>query len=284
MALIFYHRIRRYPLIYPGWHLLLFGLAVIVAMFTMTGCASSKYKLAKKNTPPPIPINLSVNQPPIELILHTVIVYQGSGSWKRKAYWDEYIITITNQGQLPLTIDSATLIDFQDKHNATGSDPWELEKQSKTWWKNIQSTEAGRLVTLGAGMAASIGVFMAVAPAAIWGGSGAALGVAGAAVGAIIVLPAYALISVLGNISGRHKIEAEFNKRRLAIPVIVPAGQIVQGSFFFPITPGPKRLILQCQVGEEALDIDFDLSLLADLHIKDETTKLPASSSQEPAR
>ncbi len=235
-------------------------------------------------------MNLTLNQPPLEVILHTVIVYKGPGSWKRNAYWDEYIITITNKGELPLSINSATLVDFQDKNNTAGSDPWELEKKSKTWWKNIRSSEAGRLVTLGAGMAASYGVLMAVAPSIVWWGPGgagissAALGVASAAAAAVIVLPVYAVVSVFVNVSGRHKIEAEFNRRRLALPAIVPAGQVVQGSLFFPITPGPKRLILQCQVGEEVRNVDFDLSPLAGLHMEDEKNTLPASSSQEPAK
>jgi hypothetical protein len=283
IALTSYYRIWRHHFIYPGRQVVLLGLAIIVAMVTVTGCASSKYKLADKDTPPPVPINLRFNQPSVELLLHTVIVYKGSGSWKRKAYWDEYIITITNRGELPLAINSATLVDFQDKNNTAGNDPWKLEKQSKTWLKNIQSTEAGRLVTLGAGMAASYGVFWAAFPAA-WAGSGAALGVATVAAAAILVLPAYAVVSVLGNIVGRQKIESEFNRRRLAIPVIVQAGQVIQGSLFFPITAGPKRLILQCQVGEEAHDVEFDLSPLAGLHLTEKMTTLPASSSQEPAK
>jgi hypothetical protein len=284
MALAFYHRNRLHPLIYHGWQILLLGFAVIVAMVTVTGCASSKYKLAKKDTPPPVLMDLSFNQPPVELVLHTVIVYKGPGSWKRTAYWDEYVLTVANRDELPLSIESATLVDFQDEHNAAGNDPWKLEKQSKTWWKNIRSSEAGRLVTLGAGTAASIGVLMAVGPAAILGGSGAALAVGTVAVAAIYALPVYAVVSVVGNISGRHKIKAEFDRRRLALPAIVQAGQVVQGSLFFPITPGPKRLILQYRVGEEARDVDFDLSPIAGLHLTDETTTLPASSSQEQAR
>jgi hypothetical protein len=218
-----------------------------------------------------------LNQPPVELILHTVIVYKGSGSWKQKAYWDEYIITITNRGELPLAIESATFVDFQDKHNTAGSDPWELEKQSKTWWQNIKSTEAARLAKLGAGYVASVGVLMV-------GYELSSLGIAAVVATGFIALPVYTVMSVVANISGRHKIKEEFNRRRLALPAIVPAGQVVQRSLFFPITPGPKRLILQCQVGEEARDVEFDLSPLAGLHLLEETTTLSASSSQKPAK
>ncbi len=54
MAFTFYYRIQSHSHLLAGWHVVLLGLAIIVAMVTVTGCASSKYKLADKDTPPPI--------------------------------------------------------------------------------------------------------------------------------------------------------------------------------------------------------------------------------------
>src|SRR5271166_6506687 len=61
----------------------------------------------------------------------TLISYGGPGSWKREALWDEYVVTLVNHGERPLTIDSATLADSAGTPYAPGSDPWALEKQSK---------------------------------------------------------------------------------------------------------------------------------------------------------
>ena len=187
------HKTQHNMLKLPRWCLCLLGLILVVIIAAFTGCASSKYRLADKDTPPPAYINLSVNQQPVEVLLNTVIVYKGPGSWKRKAYWDEYIITFTDRSDLPASIVSATIVDFQDKYNSAGDNPWALEKQSKTWWKNIRSSESGRLVTLGLGTAVILNISYVAGWAAIYSGSAAVAGVAlaGAAAG-IVVLPVYA--------------------------------------------------------------------------------------------
>jgi hypothetical protein len=283
-ALTFCLKYKHHIFMFPGWRLLLLGLMLIVTAAASTGCATAKYKFAKKDTPSAILLNIPFKQPPVEGLLHTVIVYKGSGSWKREAYWDEYIISLVNQGALPLAINTATLVDFQDNHNAAGSNPWRLEKQSKTWWQNIKSSEAGRLVKIGAGMGAAYMAAYATFGAVFATGSGSAA-VAGAgfvAAGiAFTALPVYAVISVFSNISARHKIEAEFTRRRLKLPVNLTPGQVVQGSVFFPISPGPKRFILECQTSDETREVNLDLAPLAGLHLNKETTGKPAASSME---
>jgi hypothetical protein len=263
------------------WFLRLLCLILIATIVTLTGCATSKYKLAKKDTPPLTPLNLSINQSPVDTLVHTVIVYKGPGSWKRKAYWDEYVMTLANQGDNPMIVKTATLVDFQDKYNAAGSDPWALEKQSKTWWKNFRSSDSGHLVTLGLGTYVSVGVFYGAGLAALGSGSGALAGVAFVGAAGIVALPVYAIVSSISNVSARHKIEEEFNRRRIVLPATIDQGQSVQGSLFFPITPGPKRLILQCQIGEETREFDLDLPQLADLHFNDGTNKKLSASSKK---
>jgi hypothetical protein len=263
------------------WYRCLLGLTLVITITTLMGCATSKYKLAKKDMSPPTPLNLSINQSPVDALVHTVIVYKGPGSWKRKAYWDEYVITLANQGDNPLIIKTATLVDFEDKYNAAGSDPWALEKQSKTWWKNFRSSDSGRMVTLGLGTYASVGVFYGAGLAALGSGSGALAGVAFVGAAGIVALPVYAIVSSIRNVSARHRIEEEFSRRCMALPAAIEQGQSIQGSLFFPITPGPKRLILQCQIGEEIREFNLDLPQLADLHFKDETAKKLSASSKK---
>ena len=250
-------------------HTILRRLAVLGSVVVLTGCVSTKYQFARKDTPPPVPLNLVVKQAPLAVTVHTVIVHEGPGSWKRKAYWDEYVLTIANQSGLPLAIESAALVDFQDNHNPAGDDPWRLEKQSQTWWENARSSETGRLLTLGAGTAVVGTAFVVAAGYVAFGSaSGAAVGAATVLGAATIALPVYAVVSVVSNISGRHKIEAEFNRRRLVLPVVIAPGRIVQGSLFFRITPGPKRLLLHCRAGDEPRELAFDLAPLAGLHFK----------------
>ncbi len=125
---------------------------LLSAATLLSGCVSSKYKLAKADdAKPPVALNLTASIPPVEAVLNSVIVYQGPGSWKREAYWDEYVFTLTNRGSSPVLIETATLTDFQDMPTTPGEDPWKLENQSKTWWEKAKSSQTGNLLALGAG-------------------------------------------------------------------------------------------------------------------------------------
>ena len=82
------------------------------AVVTSTGCVSAKYQRAADDTPPPTVLNLaatpavSAGAPTapsgLDARLNTVIVFRGPGSWKRDAYWDEYVLTLANRGAAPL--------------------------------------------------------------------------------------------------------------------------------------------------------------------------------------
>jgi hypothetical protein len=253
-------------------------LAAIATVVALAGCVSAKYKLAKKETPPTA-LNFRASQPAAETVLHTVIAYDGPGSWKRKAFWDEYVLTVANRSGLPLTIESATLLDYQDQRLSPGSEPWSLEKQSKTWWQNVKSNDTGRLLTLGAGTVVVGTAVVATAGTVVLGGAAGGIAAGAAAVGAAaIALPIYAVVSVVGNVKGRHRIEAEFNRRRLVLPATIPPGQSAEGSLFFRISPGPKRLILAGRAGDEPQELTLDLAPLAGLHFK-----APPSTAPPPA-
>ena len=119
-----------------------------IVLFAQTGCVSSGYKLARKNGPPPAPLNLTPApaadpapaKPEPEITLDHVIYFQGPGSWKRDAYWDEYVLTLANHGTTTITVDSATLTDFQGVGTAPGVNPWELEKQSRSYEAAVRAT------------------------------------------------------------------------------------------------------------------------------------------------
>jgi hypothetical protein len=59
--------------------------AIIAAVLCcQSGCVATKYKMAKKNTPPVQLINIAFPaSPPLQSALATLISYGGPGSWKR---------------------------------------------------------------------------------------------------------------------------------------------------------------------------------------------------------
>lgn len=233
------------------------------------GCVSTKYKLAPEGTPTAAVLNLVAAPSPIEAIVHTVIVFKGPGAWKRAAHWDEYVITIANRGDTPVTLESATLVDFRGLQVTAGDNPWTLETQSRRYEAEV-ATKVGDVLKVGGATvltgaaAGSVLVFggMQVASQA---GAVAVLGGAFTLAAAAVAIPVY---TIVGNVNGRNNVEAEFKRRRLVLPAFLVPGQIMQGSLFFRVSPGPRQLTLQCRAGQEPREIIVDLKALADLHLK----------------
>lgn len=237
----------------------------------LAGCVTSKkYKMAKADTPPAAPLGWSVSAPPAELTLATVIVFKGPGSWKREARWDEYVVKIANHGTQPLTVPTATLTDLLGQPQLPGSDPWKLEKLSYTNWDKYGKT--GLKLLAGAGAVALYGFAVtAVSFGTFLAAPGAAAGAAGAAtVLAAIPLVAVADIVIVAamNHNNKDKVQQEFDRRRLTLPLTVAPGATVIGSLFFPMTPGPRQLTLPGRAGDAPLTLELGLTPLAGLHLK----------------
>jgi len=225
--------------------------------------------MAAEDTPPPVPLNLRAEAHAVDALIDTVIIYAGPGSWKREAYWDEYLLSITNHSEHPVDLTSATLIDFQGNPVITGDHPWELQEQSKEWVENYNSGTTGVVLKVGAASVmtgAAVGGIALLAGGSAWV-SGATVASAAAPVAALVALPIIGIGTILVNVEGKHKIEEEFNRRRLMLPAAVQSGQAAQGSLFFRITPGPQQLILHFTDGEPGFDVSVDLTPLSDLHI-----------------
>ncbi len=238
---------------------------LLVPFLVLLGCSAPKYKPAPRKTPPPVLLNLPYTEPSLEALLHAVIIYRGAGSWKQDAFWDEYVMTVANRGSAEIVIESAALTDFQDRVVMAGTQPWELEQASLTLVDQGSGLPRDAAIQLGGGL----GVL------ALSSGAGAALvsggtvgSAAGAAAGGILALPILVGGSIYVNITNRGLIEREFQRRRVKLPATLLPGEFVAGSFFFRISPGPKRLHLQCRVDGESHDAVIDLAPLAAIHLQ----------------
>ncbi len=230
------------------------------------GCVATKYKLAKKNTPPAQLLNVAFPpSAPLQPSLAALIVYGGPGSWKREALWDEYVVALQNSGERSVTIDSTTLTDSNGMIIAAGVDPWVLEKQSKTLEKQYRASGLAFVRTAGPGVlivGAGAAVLSATATASL-----VSVAAVGAAAAAIVVLPIY-YVTVLGiNHHNKKAVMAEFMRRRLPLPLTLAPGETRTGSVFYPMVRGPRSLELhwssESGSGEAALPLDF----LHELHV-----------------
>jgi hypothetical protein len=243
--------------------------AVIAIMLAgQCGCVATKYKLARKNTPPVQPLNVAFpSTPPLRTTLTALISNGGPGSWKREALWDEYVVTIENYGERPLTISSTMLVGASGTPHAAGSNPWALEKQSKRLEKEYRDRGEAFLRAAGPG-AMIVGVGAATGAAAA--GAGAAYvspAAAGAAAATIIVLPVY-YATVLGiNHHNKKAVTTEFNRRRLPLPLTLAAGETRTGSLFYPTVRSPGSLALAWSNDTSSSTAAISLEFLQALHV-----------------
>jgi hypothetical protein len=231
------------------------------------GCVATKYKLAKKGTPPVQPINIALPpSPPLQATLVALISYGGPGSWKREALWDEYVVTLENQGERPLTIDSATLTDSAGTPYAAGSDPWALEKQSKKLEKQYRDRGEAFIRAAGPGVLI-VGVGAATVSAAAGSAVYVSAGMVGAAVATIVVLPVY-YASVLGiNHHNKKAVMTGFKRRRLPLPLTLAPGETRTGSLFYPMVRSPGSLTLYWSNESGSATAALPLEFLHALHV-----------------
>lgn len=247
--------------------LLPFALGFILLF---TGCVSNRYKEAREDTAPPGLLDAVLARTPVEAGLITLITYNGPGSWKRDAFWDEYVISLRNPDTKPLTISSFSLVDYTGAVRTPGLNPWALEKESKTLEQKykdaglafVRYTAPGVLI-FGAGTAVafSAGIFSSAA--------------AGAATATVIALPLYYIGVLTINHHNKVAMETEFNRRRLVLPLTLAPGETQTGSLFFPMLPGPRSLNLHWTDGSATDEVVLPLDILSGLHLKAPTAPAP---------
>jgi hypothetical protein len=250
--------------------------ALLATTLVLSGCVSTKYKMARENTPPPMLLNLAATQPPLEGVLNMVIIYQGPGSWKRAAFWDEYVVTISNQGDQPLTIASAALTGFAGVSHAPGADPWALEKASKTLEQKYRDAGVAFVRTAGPGVLMVGAGAGGVAVAGV-GLGGVSAGAAAVATTTVIALPVYYLAVWAINSDNKAAIVTEFNRRGFALPLTLVPGETRIGSLFFPMVPNPRALSLHWSSGTSGGELTLPLESVRGLHVK---APAPASAGK----
>jgi hypothetical protein len=232
------------------------------------GCVATKYKLAKKNTPPVQLINIAFPPPsaPLQPTLAALIIYGGPGSWKREALWDEYVVTLENRGEQPVTIDSATLHDSAGTTFAAGNDPWALEKQSKKLEKQYRGRGEAFMRAAGPGVLIA-GAGAATISAAAGSTVYVSAAMAGAAVATLVALPVY-YITVFGiNHHNEKAVMVEFKRRRLPLPLTLAPGETRTGSVFYPMVRNPSSFELRWSSERASREAVLPLDFLKGLHV-----------------
>jgi hypothetical protein len=247
------------------------AVALLGAVLVLSGCVSPRYLEARKDTPPPEMINMLFAPSRLEANLNFVITYNGPGSWKRDAFWDEYVVTVHNPGSQVLTVSAAGLTDYAGTVRVPGDDPWALEKLSKTLEQRYR--------------AAGIAFVRYTAPGVIIVGTGVAVigatgvfssGAASVAAVTILAVPVYYVAVLTINHYNKVAMEKEYNRRRFVLPLALAPGETRTGSFFFPMVPSPRSLALHWEDPSGPGDAVLSLDFLKGLHVKKAAKSLRA--------
>jgi hypothetical protein len=242
------------------------ALLLAVAMCLLTACVSPKYKRADKSTPPAQPLNVKFPSSTLDTALYAEISDGSPGSWKRDAFWDEYVMIMHNEGDQALTIVSATLTDYAGAERPAGTDPWALERESKTLEKRYR--DAGIAF---ARIAAPRAIVGAAEPGVVATAGIGTTGAAAAAAATAVALPVYG-VTVFGiNMHNKAAIKQEFNRRRVPLPLTLGPGETRSGSFFYPMVPNPQALTVRWTSSAGDGETTLELHFLQGLHVTGET-------------
>jgi hypothetical protein len=245
-------------------------LTVLLAACVLSACVSQKYKRVDKKMPPARALNVKFPPAALEATLYTEISDGAPGSWKREAFWDEYVVILHNSGDRPVQILSAALADHAGAPHAAGTDPWALERESKTLERRYR--DAG--VAFARVAAPRVIVTAAEPEVAASAGVGAA-GAAAAATATAVALPLYGLTVFGINMHNKSAIRKEFERRRLPFPLTLAPGETRIGSLFFPMIPNPKALSMMWSGDSGEEDATLGLDFLEGLHVPDGQKKGP---------
>jgi hypothetical protein len=257
-------------------------LSLVVALASLStfldGCASSRLI---KNPPPPTETDVgwAASGPEgITLDVHQLIFRNSGGSWVKNANWDEYVLSIKNDSEDAVEIQSLYLYSDKLPEPVESSNSREqLDARSHTTLRALKDV----------GIVAGVGI---VAPSAmIVGAIGTGGGLLSASSGAAAVAFVGVVAIPVGLIGGtvyvinRHRrdtkdrllIDRQLNERGYAVPVEILAQTQVTKSAFFPITPAPNRLVLNYSIHGEVREISLGLPELAGLHLKAPRKKAP---------
>jgi hypothetical protein len=261
-------------------------LASLVAGL-LAGCGTPGYKLIKpeevrQSRMAPVEVKAAAHG--IEFTVAALIVMGGPGEWKHDAYWDEYVVRITNHRAEPAVINAVAVHDVLDRTVIPGTEACKVDEAGRKHELHLQklgasadarrSAQQRRIRTTGDKVAIGAGVLL-LAPVAV--------AYPPALVSGAIFLPLYPFVAIGNQIhdpKNKPLVEAEFNRRRLELPVRIEPGASVEGSVFFPLTPGPESVSAWTQDGAE---IAIPLPGLEKLHFTRLHSKA-ALKAAKPAR
>jgi len=255
-------------------HRLVFGCIVIAACLLSSACATTsdfskqlrpQSRLIATPEQPPHAIGAKGTADDLDVVVEAVVIPDGPGSWVKDADWDEYTLRFRSTGKVPLTIRSVDIVDVRGLHVSPGSSTAELREKAKLLAGTYESF--GLLVSKNLGMQALIAGSYTAVGAAGAGLLGAGV-VAAAAPLAAVAAPAYVAWRLHARRVDEKRLEAEFARRHVSLPLVLDPGAEVRVSFFYPPAASPKAVTVAYVSGGLERHVRVDVTReLQGLHV-----------------
>ena len=236
-------------------------LVIFCFVASLMGCATSSRYIA--NSGPPDQFGNSskyaVKDKNLSVRLVYLVIPNSRGSFVKDAPWDEYGVEIKNISKRDVLIKGVYLIDPRGVYIQRGSDIYSLARMTESLSDSYK--EAGIAVVAGAGAAGATTLFALAGAGAL---------IIPLSLAAAVGAPLYLMYRGQKKAEDKEKIEAEFKKRNLPLPMGIEKGGKISGSIFFPIVPAPKALVVEYafdQTGKSQY-LKLPLGGFGGLHIK----------------
>ena len=248
------------------------NIGVFVIAFASLGLtACGGHKILKEPQPMTLVEPLAVEQgDDLQATLDWVIFRDGPGTWSRDADWDEYLISIRNDGDSSIWIDGIAVYDSLDVRSESTSDRKQLIRASKEVANRYK--EEGLKVKAGAGPAVMLAAATATTATIVsTAAAGPLLMTSSAAAGAAIVTVVATPILITGGVIkavNHSKVAKEIVRRQTALPIEVAPGGQESITVFFPLTPSPTQIeiVYRDANGQKAMLVDTR-NVLSGLHV-----------------
>ena len=222
-------------------------LALLVTVLGAGGCAQTRM-LRDSQASDPTLVSVRGTDQNLDAVLQGVITPNSPGSWVKNARWDEYLITLRNRSDSPVSLDGYVLRDASGLEWRAGTARRELikatkasERQHRDLARDSRSSSKPKSRKHAVAAAATIGapaIAGASAGGVAFGASASTLAAAGAAYGGIV----FGLASAVDYGIQATRIGRELTRRSEGLRRELDASAESTGSVFFPRTQAPEAI------------------------------------------
>ncbi|EDY81748.1 hypothetical protein VDG1235_1366 [Verrucomicrobiia bacterium DG1235] len=216
----------------------------LLLVLIFQGCASPRYRMIKeKKRTQPEHYYAAGGDEYLRTTLHHVVYQSSPGSWKKKAWWDEYIVELENLSGRKVVVETISIHADGYSENVFKDDkPWRLAKKSKSLARAYRNIGYNFAVIAGPGIATTVYIAVAVPSAASVGSLASLTGsLEAAAIAAPLTIGYWGVVGTK-NMVNASRIRKEFNNRRIEFPLSLEPEANQIGSAFFTTVPSPQSL------------------------------------------